>query len=121
MSETPYRPIALEEAIARLPKAQRDAIDRRTRELLAEELSLQDLRKAMGKTQVAIARRLKVGQDAVSKLETRSDMYLSTLRGFVKAMGGELELVARFPNRPPVRLERLGAVTPSRKRSRRAA
>jgi len=121
MPKKPYRPIPLEEFIASLPKAERDAIDRRTRELMAEELSLQDLRKAVGKTQTAIARRLKVGQDAISKLETRSDMYLSTLRGFVNAMGGELELVARFPNRPPVRLERLGAVAPSRKRSKHAA
>ena len=63
-------------------------------------MSLQDLRKAIGKTQTAIAKRLKVGQDAVSKLETRSDIYISMLRGFVKAMGGELELVARFPDRP---------------------
>lgn len=121
MRKKPYRPIPLEEFIAGLPKAERDAIDRRTRELMAEELSLQDLRKAMGKTQVAIARRLKVGQDAVSKLETRSDMYLSTLRGFVNAMGGELELIARFPNRPAVRLERIGTIAPPRRKSRRVA
>lgn len=96
-------------------------IEARARQLIAEEMSLQDLRKAIGKTQTAIARRLKVGQDAVSKLETRSDMYISTLRSVLKAMGGELELIARFPDRPPVRLEDLGTASRRRKRDRRAA
>src|ERR1051325_2865137 len=116
MAKRPYRPVPLEEFIAGLPKAERDAIDRRTRELLAEELSLQNLRKFDGKTQVAVAKRMKVGQDAVSKLETREDMYLSTLRGFIEAMGGQLELVARFPALPPVKIG-----TPSTRRSKRAA
>ena len=83
--------------------------------------SLQDLRKAIAKTQTAIARQLKVGQGAVSKLETRSDMYISTLRSLLKAMGGELELIARFPDRPPIRLKELGAASSRRKRDRRAA
>jgi transcriptional regulator with XRE-family HTH domain len=79
-------------------------------------MSLRKLRKAIGKTQTAVAKRLKVGQDAVSKIETRSDMYVSTLRDFIKAMGGELELVAQFPDRPPVRLEALGTAPARRKR-----
>lgn len=111
----------LKEFVATLPTEERRKIKARTGELLAEEMSLQGVRKALGKTQVAIARRLKVGQDAVSKIETRSDMYLSTLRGVVEAMGGELELVVRFPNRPPVRLERLGFIAPVRKRTKHAA
>jgi transcriptional regulator with XRE-family HTH domain len=111
----------LNEVIASLPGAERARIDARARELIAEEMSLQELRKAIGKTQTAIARRLKVGQDAVSKLETRSDMYISTLRGVLKAMGGELELIARFPDRPPIRLQELGAASPRRKRDRRVA
>jgi hypothetical protein len=77
--------------------------------------------KPLGKTQATIAKRLKVGQEAISKLETRSDMFISTLRSVVKAMGGELELIARFPDRPPVRLEELGGASPRRKRDRRAA
>ncbi len=99
----------LNEVIAALPARERREIETRAQDLIAEEMSLQDLRKAIGKTQAAVAKRLKVGQDAISKIETRSDMYISTLRGFVKAMGGELELVALFPGRPPVRLEELGA------------
>jgi len=104
MPATRYRPIPLAEAIARLPKSEQEKIAARTGELLAEELSLRNLRKAMGKTQTAVARRLKVGQDAISKLETREDMYLSSLRSFVEAMGGKLELVAKFPGLPPVRI-----------------
>ncbi len=111
----------LNELIAGLPEDERKKIKARSERLIAEEMSLRDLRRAIGKTQTTVAKRLKVGQDAISKLETRSDMYISTLRGFVKAMGGELELVARFPARPPVRLEELGAVGSRRKRSRTAS
>src|SRR5487761_1125323 len=109
---------SLNNIIAGLPAQERRQIEARARQLITEEMSLQDLRKAVGKTQTAVAKRLKVGQDAVSKLETRSDMYISTLRGFVEAMGGELELVAQFPDRPPVRLEELGALTLRRTRRR---
>lgn len=101
-------PRTLKEVIATLPAHERRAIKTRAAQLIAEEMSLQDLRKAIGKTQIAIAKRLRVGQDAVSKIETRGDMHISTLRGFVEAMGGELQLVATFPNRPPVRLDALG-------------
>ena len=109
----------LKEVIAALPAHERRKIKTRAAQLIAEEMSLQDLRKAIGKTQMVIAKRLKVGQDAVSKIETRSDMYISTLRGFVEAMGGELQLVATFPDRPPVRLDASGA--PRRKRDKRTA
>ena len=105
--------------VAKLPKDEHEQVAVRARELIAEEMSLQDLRKAIGKTQVAVAKRLRVGQDAVSKLETRSDMYISTLRGFVKAMGGELELIAHFPNHPPVRLSE--PTTASSHKRRKAA
>ncbi len=111
---------SLNEIIAVLPKAERQRIEARARELIAEEMSLRELRKAVGKTQTAMAKRLKVGQEAVSKLESRSDMYISTLRGFLRAMGGELELVATFPDRKPVRLEELGAIAHRRKRARAA-
>jgi DNA-binding XRE family transcriptional regulator len=112
-------PRTLKQIVASLPESEQAQIDARARDLIAEEMSLQQLRKAIGKTQTAIAKKLKVGQHAVSKLETRSDMYLSTLRGFVEAMGGELELVAKFPDRQPVRLEEIGIATPNRRRDRR--
>ena len=59
-------------------------------------------------------------QHAVSRLETRGDMHISTLREFLEAMGGELELVAKFPDRPPGRLARLGE-TPARRKRWKAA
>jgi len=54
-----------------------------------------------------MAKKLKVGQDTVSRVEKRTDMLLSTLSGYVEAMGGELNVVAEFPDRPPVRLQML--------------
>ncbi len=70
--------------------------------LIAEELVLQDLRKAMALTQTQLAATLGVGQEHVSRIEQRSDMLLSTLKSYVAAMGGELKLVAQFPNRADV-------------------
>ena len=65
---------------------------------MLRELPLSELREAQHLTQVELAKRLNIGQDAVSKLEHRADMYLSTLSDFVRAAGGSLELTARFPS-----------------------
>jgi transcriptional regulator with XRE-family HTH domain len=96
--------------IAALPPARRAKIEARAAELIAEELSLQALRKAMSRTQTQMARKLRMRQDSVSRLEQRTDLLLSTLRGYVKALGGELHLVAEFPGRPPVRLRKIGTL-----------
>jgi transcriptional regulator with XRE-family HTH domain len=61
------------------------------------EMALDELREARAMTQVHLAKILGVNQAAVSKLERRADMYVSTLQDFVKAMGGELKITARFP------------------------
>jgi len=60
-------------------------------------MALDELRQARDMTQVHLARILRVNQAAVSKLERRADMYVSTLQDFVKAMGGELKITAKFP------------------------
>lgn len=65
---------------------------------MLEEMPLAQLRDARNMTQVELARRLNIDQSAVSKIEHRTDMYLSTLSDVIRAMGGELELTARFPN-----------------------
>jgi DNA-binding XRE family transcriptional regulator len=65
---------------------------------LMAEMPLQELRQALDLTQQQVARTLKIEQAAVSKIEKQTDMYLSTLRRFIAAMGGELEIVARFPD-----------------------
>ena len=62
------------------------------------EMALDELRQAREKTQQELAEVLKVNQAAVSKLESRIDMYVSTLRKYVEALGGELEINARFPD-----------------------
>lgn len=62
------------------------------------EMQLQELRKSRDVTQVDVAKVMNVEQAAVSKLERREDMYVSTLRDYVKALGGELKLVASFPD-----------------------
>jgi transcriptional regulator with XRE-family HTH domain len=100
----------LKDKLARLPADRRAKVDARAAELIAEEMTLRDLRRALDRTQVRLARELGVKQETVSRLEKRSDMLLSTLRGYVEAMGGELDLIAKFPDRPPVRLKTLAAV-----------
>ena len=92
----------LKEMIDRLPDKRRKKVEARANELIAEEMTLRDLRKARDLTQVRMAALLDIGQDSVSRLEKRSDLLLSTLRGYVAALGGSLQLVARFPDRPPV-------------------
>jgi transcriptional regulator with XRE-family HTH domain len=61
------------------------------------EMALDELREALNMTQQHLARILKVNQAAVSKMERRTDMYVSTLQDFIRAMGGELKITATFP------------------------
>ena len=100
--------------IAALPAKRRAGIERRASELA----TLKDLRRAVERTQEELAASLGVGQDTVSRIERRSDILLSTLRRYVEAMGGELNLVTRFPNRPPLVIDRIAAKPPSRPGSR---
>ena len=94
----------LEDVLAQLPATQRRAIDRRADELITEEMSLREMRKALELTQSEVAAALDKGQHEISRIEQRGDMLLSTLTRLVEAMGGELELVCRFKNRASVRL-----------------
>jgi len=93
---------SLDRKLNNLPKQRRQKIRARAEQLIAEEMSLRDLRLAHQLTQEKMAELLQIRQENVSRLEKRSDLLLSTLREFVKAMGGELHLVAEFPDRPPV-------------------
>ena len=90
--------------IAGLDPERRRKIEERAAELIAEEMTLRELRKARELTQARVARELGISQDAISRLEQRSDLLLSTLRRTVEAMGGSLSLIAHFPDRPPVEL-----------------
>ena len=85
-----------------MSSARRKKIEARAAQLLSEEMTLQELRQARKLTQVRMAKALRITQEGVSRLEKRSDLLLSTLRKTVKAMGGNLSLVAEFPDRDPV-------------------
>ena len=85
-----------------LSPTRRRKIAARAAQLMAEEMTLQELRRARKLTQVRMAKTLGITQDGVSRLEKRSDLLLSTLRKAVEAMGGNLSLVAEFPDRGPV-------------------
>ncbi|RRN43407.1 transcriptional regulator [Lautropia dentalis] len=67
-------------------------------EAMLLEMQLQELRKARSITQIEVARSMSVEQAAISRLERREDMYVSTLRDYIRALGGELKLVASFPD-----------------------
>ncbi|MGD1876683.1 MAG: helix-turn-helix domain-containing protein [Kiloniellaceae bacterium] len=111
----------LKDKMKALPPKRRKKVEARAGQLIAEELSLRDLRKARAKTQVAVAKELGINQEGVSRLEKRSDLMLSTLRNYINAMGGELHLVAEFPDRPPVQLQGLAALEKEHKTGRRAS
>jgi transcriptional regulator with XRE-family HTH domain len=89
----------------------RAKVDARTIQLLEEIDGLKPLRTAMDKTQAALAERLHISQASVAKLEQRTDLLLSTLRQYVKALGGDLNIVASFPGHPEVRIAGLGDIS----------
>jgi transcriptional regulator with XRE-family HTH domain len=75
--------------------------------LIAEEMSLRQLRRARKLTQASVGKSLGIGQDSVARLEQRSDVLISTLRHYIETMGGSLRLVAKFPKQKPVILSGL--------------
>ena len=92
-------------------------IEARAAELVAEEMSLRDLRRAHRLTQARVGKALKIGQGGISRLEQRSDLLISTLRNYVEAMGGDLQLIARFPDRPAVAVTGLTGIESKEQRS----
>lgn len=99
--------------IKQLSPAQRKKVEARAAQLIAEEMTLRELRRARKLTQVRVAKKLGITQDSVSRLEKRSDLLLSTLRKTVEAMGGNLSLVAEFPDRTPVVLSGIAEDDPA--------
>jgi transcriptional regulator with XRE-family HTH domain len=82
---------SLTEIMSGLPAERKARVEARAAELIAEEMTLRDLRKARELTQKRAAELLEINQEAAPRLERRSDVLLSTLRGYVEAMGGSLE------------------------------
>jgi DNA-binding XRE family transcriptional regulator len=100
----------LQEKIKALPEARRKKIEARTDQLIREEMTLRELRKARSITQAKLAKVLHVKQEQVSRLEARTDLHISTLRRQIEAMGGELMILASFPNLEPVKLVGIGDI-----------
>lgn len=100
----------LDDVIAALPEDRRERVEARFDALRGEVESLGELRRAAGKAQAEIASTLKIKQPSVSKIEKQADMYLSTLKSYVEAIGGQLDLIVRLPSHAPLRIERLGDV-----------
>ena len=113
--------VNVNEIIRKLNPAERKKVEDRAAEIIAEEMSLRDLRKARKLTQARVAKTLGITQDSVSRLEKRSDLLISTLRKTVRAMGGDLRIVAEFPDRAPVVLSELSEDDPPRKSSGKRA
>ena len=114
-------PRNVNDIIDKLPPAQRKRVEARAAQLIAEEMTLQELRHARKITQQKIAKSLKIGQEGVSKIEKRSNLLITTLRRTVGAMGGRLSLVAEFPDRAPVVLSGLAEDKPSKLTGRKHA
>ena len=100
----------LDEIMRSLPEDRRKRVEKLAERLIAEEMTLRDLRKARNQTQARVAKELGINQENVSRLEQRSDLLLSTLSGYVEAMGGRLSLVVKFPDRPPVTIAGIGSL-----------
>ncbi len=101
---------SLDDKLSKLSKKRRAKIKTRVDELVAEEMTMRDLRNAMHLTQKTVAKKLGINQDNVSRLEARSDVLLSTLQAYVQSLGGELSLKVEFPDRPPVVLTGFEAI-----------
>uniref|UniRef100_B8HZQ8 HTH cro/C1-type domain-containing protein n=1 Tax=Cyanothece sp. (strain PCC 7425 / ATCC 29141) TaxID=395961 RepID=B8HZQ8_CYAP4 len=102
--------VMLKDILDELPPDRQEKIAARTAELISEEMTLQQLRTAHHLTQQVMAERLKVRQETISRLEKQADMLLSTLGSYISATGGELKLIAQFPDRPPVVLTGLSSL-----------
>jgi hypothetical protein len=100
-------PVTLDEILAEMPEERRARIQKRAEEISAE-INLRELRRLRKLTQARLSRKLKIGQEGVSRIEKRTDLYISTLRSYVEGVGGKLTLVVELPDRPPVILAGLG-------------
>ncbi len=94
----------LNQKIEQLTPRQKAQVEARAAKLIFEEVSLRALRTGMRRTQSDVADMLGVGQDTVSRLEKRCNIMIATLERYVKAIGGQVSIVAEFPDQPPVKI-----------------
>src|ERR1035437_537948 len=111
--------VSLEEMLAEESEESRARIRQIAQEMRAE-MNLREVRRLRKLTQARLSKKLKIGQEGVSRIEKRADLYLSTLRSYVEGVGGELTLMVKFPDRPPVILTGLGEDVAEKKAKRKA-
>jgi len=112
--------VSLKKMIAEESVESQERIRQLAAELIAEELNLREVRRVRKLTQTRLSKKLKIGQEGVSRIEKRTDLYLSTLRSYVEGVGGELTLMVKFPDRPPVILTGFGENADSKKAKKSA-
>jgi Helix-turn-helix domain len=100
-------PVTLDEILKEMSPERRARIDELAQEM-RDEINLRELRRLRKLTQARLSRKLKIGQEGVSRIEKRSDLYISTLRSYVEGVGGKLFLVVELPDHPPLILSGLG-------------
>ncbi|HAU1388258.1 TPA: helix-turn-helix transcriptional regulator [Legionella pneumophila] len=103
---------SLNDKLNSLSAERKNEIEKRSTQLIAEEMTLRDLRLALEKTQVDLGETLHMKQEGISRLEKRSDMLISTLNKYISAMGGTLKLMAEFPDRAPVEIHGIADILP---------
>jgi transcriptional regulator with XRE-family HTH domain len=115
--------IPFDEILASMTPEQRERIAARSSELIEQERNLREIRESLVLSQEHVAQALGVEQSAVSKMERRADVYVSNLRKYLRALGGTLEIIARFPGQPPVRVTQFGGavVEPARRGRKKRA
>ncbi|MGO9338650.1 MAG: helix-turn-helix domain-containing protein [Terracidiphilus sp.] len=111
--------VSLEEMLAEESEESRARIRLLAEEMRAE-MNLREVRRLRKLTQARLSKKLKIGQEGVSRIEKRTDLYISTLRSYVEGVGGKLKLVVELPDRPPVILSGLGEEQ-SEKRAKKKA
>lgn len=99
--------ITHDEFLESLPPERQDKIKALAEKLIAEEKTLRQIRKAREFSQVTLAELLGMNQGDLSRFERRTDAYLSTIRRYIEAMGGSLELIATFPDTGPIKIANL--------------
>jgi transcriptional regulator with XRE-family HTH domain len=94
----------LNDYLSKLPAVRKEKVKKRAAQLIGEELTLCDLRKARQQSQQKIAKVFGIKRVEVLEIERRTDLYISLLRHYIEAMGGKFEIMVTFPDSPPVRI-----------------
>jgi transcriptional regulator with XRE-family HTH domain len=111
--------VSLEEMLNEMSPERRARIEQLADEMRAE-MNLREVRRLRKLTQARLSKKLKIGQEGVSRIEKRTDLYLSTLRSYVEGVGGKLTIMAEFPDRSPVFLTGLGEDSGAKKSEKKA-